>query len=768
MSFTSICNSFSVVLILSLSTSFNIIARTGRPGAAPCLADSTSSARVKASCMLWGASRRTSASAMASMKKSTAIMSRASSGHPSRDSWIAVQYLAISPAVTPLVAGCGFAVGNGRHVTGIGRQNVVPRPTPVWGTPVDVALAEIIERGEKKGELEESWPHLVHSTKRHDEARHHQVRYCQRDDQVVGHILQVALQQDGGDHEHVACNTHPTVPHQRSRTARSVPMTVLKKHLSSIAARKWVIGWKLMARRCAVFPTGVPAVGRGWLVGVAISGPAMVLGTFRLLTSFQLAALRTDIVLKWLLRAAKASSQVECHALIGERHSSMLLANDVMLVAVLLESVRLACSPPTKAIRVESPAGSLRIFTCGNRTGRCHLSAGFLGISHFPTLTFRRCSILTSITLIGSQGFDFNAVRTQSVSAKFAYEHSPDYTQPHAGGPSKWQSLNRWSAKGVWRNGRRGAVGIRICTVTNEVDVVGVLLLVNGSLGVAGIVDVSKVQEVAGLICNGVRSETSLGAKAAFGITCGSNMNIPVALNPDIAFLGISRGRSPYLLLGDDDHCCPSSMIPHSDHDIVWPCCWWSFVLKRLVGAPRQRKSFQVLASFHYKSKYARPTCPRKPAFGRSGVTSLTRPVVQNTIAGMPPYQNSAWAPDTTVRLSPLQTSDNGSATLVNFTWAWSGASIQIAPDIPEEAFPCLVLGEDDVISDIGETGELRVNPPTSGIIRHDSHLQKSGSFPVGDLTRFALVGGEQSNRSATADLSSGGTLISSGRGTYL
>ncbi|KAJ8866857.1 hypothetical protein PR048_032718 [Dryococelus australis] len=39
----------------------------------------------------------------------------------------------------------------------------------------------------------------------------------------------------------------------------------------------------------------------------------------------------------------------------------------------------LACSPPTKAIRVQSPPGSLQIFGCGNSAGRCHWSAGFLG-----------------------------------------------------------------------------------------------------------------------------------------------------------------------------------------------------------------------------------------------------------------------------------------------------------------------------------------------------------------------------------------------------
>ncbi|KAJ8889723.1 hypothetical protein PR048_009224 [Dryococelus australis] len=45
---------------------------------------------------------------------------------------------------------------------------------------------------------------------------------------------------------------------------------------------------------------------------------------------------------------------------------------------------RLACSPPTKAILGQSPAGSLRIFACGNRAGRCRWSAGLLGDLQFP------------------------------------------------------------------------------------------------------------------------------------------------------------------------------------------------------------------------------------------------------------------------------------------------------------------------------------------------------------------------------------------------
>ncbi|KAJ8888212.1 hypothetical protein PR048_007699 [Dryococelus australis] len=42
-----------------------------------------------------------------------------------------------------------------------------------------------------------------------------------------------------------------------------------------------------------------------------------------------------------------------------------------------------------------------------------------------------------------------------------------------------------------------------------------------------------------------------------------------------------------------------------------------------------------------------------------------------------------------------------------------------------------------------GETGEPRENPSTSGIVRHKYHIEKSGSDPAGNQTRFSLaVGG--------------------------
>ncbi|KAJ8888989.1 hypothetical protein PR048_008483 [Dryococelus australis] len=65
--------------------------------------------------------------------------------------------------------------------------------------------------------------------------------------------------------------------------------------------------------------------------------------------------------------------------------------------------LRLACPPPTKANRVQSPAGSpdfrKRRIVSDDAVGR----RVFSGISRFPRPSFQRRSIFTTITLIGSQ-----------------------------------------------------------------------------------------------------------------------------------------------------------------------------------------------------------------------------------------------------------------------------------------------------------------------------------------------------------------------------
>ncbi|KAJ8881070.1 hypothetical protein PR048_017543 [Dryococelus australis] len=82
--------------------------------------------------------------------------------------------------------------------------------------------------------------------------------------------------------------------------------------------------------------------------------------------------------------------QIRIGTLLHMRYSNLSQDKDTLIVAPLILSMwvtvaeQLAYSPLTKAIRPQSPAGSLRTFACGNRAGRCRWPAGFLDDLPFP------------------------------------------------------------------------------------------------------------------------------------------------------------------------------------------------------------------------------------------------------------------------------------------------------------------------------------------------------------------------------------------------
>ncbi|KAJ8874225.1 hypothetical protein PR048_025067 [Dryococelus australis] len=216
---------------------------------------------------------------------------------------------------------------------------------------------------------------------------------------------------------------------------------------------------------------------------------------------------------------------------------------------------------------------------------------GFPRVGILPDCGFSRGSPFNSgvapflpyFNLIGFQVLEVNSRANLSIpfhSTPFHYQsylmlfkitgHRVKVMGPQLHLDLRWQlgDGTTWRPAGAWllllnplspnaNNHTTQGVGIRLCTVANDDDVVGMLLLV---VGAAGTVDISKVQEISeelvGLACSGVRSETSLGAKTVSGFTCGLNGNIPAALNPAIAFLGVAacaqaskhgRGRNRYM-----------------------------------------------------------------------------------------------------------------------------------------------------------------------------------------------------------------------------
>ncbi|KAJ8888495.1 hypothetical protein PR048_007986 [Dryococelus australis] len=94
--------------------------------------------------------------------------------------------------------------------------------------------------------------------------------------------------------------------------------------------------------------------------------------------------------------------------------------------AVIPVAERLACSSPTKAIQVQSPAGSLRIFACGSPAGRCCWSAGFLGDLPFS------CPFIPALLHI----YAYSAKSDRSLATKLAL--LPSNTSESRGPISAW------------------------------------------------------------------------------------------------------------------------------------------------------------------------------------------------------------------------------------------------------------------------------------------------------------------------------------------
>ncbi|KAJ8870467.1 hypothetical protein PR048_029489 [Dryococelus australis] len=77
----------------------------------------------------------------------------------------------------------------------------------------------------------------------------------------------------------------------------------------------------------------------------------------------------------WKAQFSAYRSRRLCFTTLNPFRPTLIYGFNCCIGATVAE--RLACSPPTKAIRVQSPAGSLRIFACGNRARTMPLVGGF-------------------------------------------------------------------------------------------------------------------------------------------------------------------------------------------------------------------------------------------------------------------------------------------------------------------------------------------------------------------------------------------------------
>ncbi|KAJ8895569.1 hypothetical protein PR048_000905 [Dryococelus australis] len=432
--------------------------------------------------------------------------------------------------------------------------------------------------------------------------------------------------------------------------------------------------------------------------------------------------------------------------------------------------LRLACSPSSKAIRVLSPAGSLRVFACGNRAGRCHLWAGFLGDLPFPLL-FIPALLHTSIILIRSQ--DGDVKRRPNL---FAHSHS-NHTHSH---PAK---LRHWAAN-CWSTVRQYAPGNLF--VNRAALLVGrrhvVMVTVRGEGVAAGEVSQATAQHaartwrtaVSQLVVrpvgqsNGPRRTKAGGIanRDPFRIMCNSQtqgpfperhttnhrLDIRHINEPPRHFVSVylstlyPRLRFPFACR--ERQVCPlgrltgsSGQQPHTivaratkteirggsfgcrgTHSLISCANVWEPPLETGAGycvirntpigwAAGWRMSYEALIS-ERRSKMSLASV----ILLRSTLLHLHKQHYTDTNTTPTQTSNTPRTPHktSTTSVGPSVSGEDG--------WARSSEPMRVIEVSMEQSWD----------ERAGETGYPLENPPHSGIVRHDSHMRKSGSDLAG------------------------------------
>ncbi|KAJ8898091.1 hypothetical protein PR048_003451 [Dryococelus australis] len=111
-------------------------------------------------------------------------------------------------------------------------------------------------------------------------------------------------------------------------------------------------------------------------LGIVHPGAAPYSPRFTLIGSLRHTPLycTSPYVFDYFLNTCREAAMVE-----WENNLTCALSHDAFCTDMATVAERLACSPPTMAIRVQSPAGSLQFFACGDHARRCRCLAGLLG-----------------------------------------------------------------------------------------------------------------------------------------------------------------------------------------------------------------------------------------------------------------------------------------------------------------------------------------------------------------------------------------------------
>ncbi|KAJ8874310.1 hypothetical protein PR048_025156 [Dryococelus australis] len=430
---------------------------------------------------------------------------------------------------------------------------------------------------------------------------------------------------------------------------------------------------------------------------------------------------------------------------------------------------------------------SCRIIACGNRAGRCRWFAGFLGDLLFPpALLFRCCSMLTSITLIGSQELTGKSRPNLFTHSRAAHASNiAPLAIATCRNAVRQSELRRCSQKGCLFPMYVYGTGIRErsrCAMSDcdAIPLVNSLRVTDKSMTQQAVLlsgkdcevvnstsnspdSDSAVQEVSadhkllnavhdavielanvsypykegfrkcsfnreqpinvvgailGKLANFESPAEDLPALAIKMASIASNVGRPFSNQRQVTYLSVdspqpiwefsqnaaanqTRGPFPEARAVSAHDCVHYERV--NDFLSLLHCTLRSSLINDLTYRSMIRKP-----SYWSRSQLVHITVAERIAYSSLAVTTkqvLRRPARANEMAS--PNTN------TSERRPPI-----------------SGVEVDMEPG-PE------CKG--------GGTGDRRENPPTSGIVRHDSQVRKSRTDPAGNLTRFVPVGNMKS-----------------------
>ncbi|KAJ8876962.1 hypothetical protein PR048_021414 [Dryococelus australis] len=431
------------------------------------------------------------------------------------------------------------------------------------------------------------------------------------------------------------------------------------------------------------------------------------------------------------------STTIRVTQVVEEAGGDVICSCEAILMVPMKPKTK-TCSPLIKAIRVQSPAGSLWIFACGNRAGRCRWPAGLLvDLSFSPSFNSGAAPCSPQSPSSAPKTSMLTAVQISSLITRCSSGSSSIANVAQS--PELPTLIKSWLGGLLLLNSIAGLDHVRRTPSNAERNLV------------------VKLEPSADLIC---RMFNMLKART-MRTTKGLSWQYATAGLCDVGFVNTVRvshyNSLLYTLFSFSRDAKQLHVYFHAIMSVANK--FQSFVVR---GGKTYLYLFTPGRNSEYRQRQIAAAVTSGPDTGSRSATSSFRSKVGDTHA-----VDSLSYLTTQLDIADAQRKEiKGGGEILLYTGcladqqdnrAWEAGvpretldrrsgrrgAIATAPPLPQ-------------CNNVGETEDPRENAPASGIVLHDSHVRKSRNGPSGDWTQFAKgekkKGGDPRTHGQTAD----------------